>query len=231
MSSARPQLAPAVPEGRSPLAHLLHALNQPLTGLQCSMELTLAGPRPADHYIRTLREGLDLVSRMRTLVEALRDLTDLPVSSRPSESVCPLDRLLYETAAELAPVAEAREIRLSIIAPAMDPVRADQGQLSTLLFRFLDSALSLAREKSELQIAAASDHGAASVNVSWMEGPLPENSPFSGPELGLLITRAAAERLGGSLTQTITGKRQTCLLQIPWTHSHRPRTSKGERPR
>ena len=51
MTGAGPRLA-AVPgfrneeKGRSPLAHLLHEFNQPLTGLQCSMELVVAGPRP-----------------------------------------------------------------------------------------------------------------------------------------------------------------------------------------
>ena len=38
-------LAPAKTGKRSPLGQLLHALNQPLTGLQCSMEVALAVPR------------------------------------------------------------------------------------------------------------------------------------------------------------------------------------------
>jgi len=56
---------------------LLHALNQPLTGLQCSLELALVSPRPAEQYVRTLREGLELTGRMRVLVQAVRELADL----------------------------------------------------------------------------------------------------------------------------------------------------------
>src|SRR5271155_2287298 len=56
---------------RSPLGQLLHALNQPLTGLQCSMEVALAAPRTPEQYARGLREGLELTERMRTLVEAI----------------------------------------------------------------------------------------------------------------------------------------------------------------
>ncbi len=49
MSGSGPQLAPVpgndlLSKNRSPLAHLLHALNQPLTGLECSLELAVAGP-------------------------------------------------------------------------------------------------------------------------------------------------------------------------------------------
>src|ERR1700676_3753274 len=92
MSGAAPQLASPrateiLPRGRSPLAHLLHALNQPLTGLQCSMELALSGPRRPEECVRTLREGLELTERMRILVEAIRELTDSqPVSKQPRHS-------------------------------------------------------------------------------------------------------------------------------------------------
>ena len=78
MSDAGTQVAPlhaSQPQGRSPLAHLLHALNQPLTGLQCSLELALASPRRREEYVRTLREGLQLIERMRILVEGVRELT------------------------------------------------------------------------------------------------------------------------------------------------------------
>ena len=62
--------------GRSPLQHLLHALNQPLTGLHCSLELALAGQRTSEQYVRTLSEGLELAGRMTILVAAIRELVD-----------------------------------------------------------------------------------------------------------------------------------------------------------
>jgi hypothetical protein len=55
---------------------LLHALNQPLTGLQCSMEVALASPRPIEYHVPRLREGLDLTERMRSLVDAIREVAD-----------------------------------------------------------------------------------------------------------------------------------------------------------
>src|SRR5277367_1520624 len=80
MNATGSQLAPSAahPEAkhRGALAYLLHALNQPLTGLQCSLELAVAGPRRPEQYVRTLQESLELTLRMRLLVEAIRELTD-----------------------------------------------------------------------------------------------------------------------------------------------------------
>src|ERR1700683_4169073 len=59
----------------NPLAVLLHELNQPLTGLQCSLELATVGSRTPEEYINTLHQGLDLVARMRLLVETVREIT------------------------------------------------------------------------------------------------------------------------------------------------------------
>jgi hypothetical protein len=58
MSGASAQFAPQRTSGvlsdeRRPLAHLLHALNQPLTGLQCSLELAAADLRRPEEYDRT----------------------------------------------------------------------------------------------------------------------------------------------------------------------------------
>src|SRR5579864_6860358 len=159
MIAAKPELAAqagsaSLPKGRTPLAHLLHALNQPLTGLQCSLELASAGPRPTDVYVRTVKEGLELVSRMRVLVEAIRELADTPPSTGEELIDFRLETLLFDAVAELKPVAAANGVRVRILTRAALPVHADRGRLAVLLFRLLDSALGLARENSELKIVA-----------------------------------------------------------------------------
>jgi len=220
MSGAGAQLVPqpahgALPKGRSPLAHLLHALNQPLTGLQCSLELAVAGPRPAEQYVRTLREGLDLTSRMRILVEAMRELEDTqPSDSEEAEPVL-LDALLRATADDLLPVAETKRVHLRLVSSAPLPVRGDRPYLTTLLFRFLESALSLARQGSDLQIRATPEPAHVHLVISWKQGPLPEHSPFSRQELGLLIAQAGWERAGAEWTQTQAETTQTCTVRLP----------------
>jgi len=228
MSGAGPQLAPQHPsdgtlKGRSPLAHLLHALNQPLTGLQCSLELAVAGPRTSEQYIRTLRESLDLTGRMRILVEAIRDMVDAPLPDKEELKPLLLDELLRVTVADLLPVAESKGVRLLSVSRAPLPLRADRRSLSTLLFRLLDSALSLAAEGSDLRIEAAPDREQAALVVAWTPGALPEHSPFSRPEVGLLIARAGWERAGAEWIHTLTGTNEAqsdatseaCTIRLP----------------
>lgn len=221
--------------GRSPLAHLLHALNQPLTGLQCSLELAVAGPRPTEHYLRALRESLELTGRIRILVEALREVADAQPSELEQLEALLLDPLLRMTVADLLPVAAARGVRLLLVELPALPVRGDRRSLTTLLFRFLESALSLTREGSELRVEATLERGPASTSrnnldrnsvgrtnlgrailvVSWNPGPPPEHSPFSRSEVGLLIARAGWERAGAEWIHSQAESTETCAVRLP----------------
>jgi C4-dicarboxylate-specific signal transduction histidine kinase len=218
MSSAGVQLTrgeAGALNGRTPLAHLLHALNQPLTGLQCSLELAVVRPRSGEEDARTMREALDLTSRMRVLVETLREIGDAEASGdREPSSVC-LNDLLAVKVEELIPVADALGIRLRTSHAATLQVCGTSSLLSEVFFRLLDSALSLARPKSDLLVAIAAEQGSAVIRVGWSCGPLPEFSPFSRQELGLLIARAVWEHEGGVWSQVARANEQTCELRMP----------------
>lgn len=222
MSGAGPRLAsvpvPVMPpQSRSPLAHLLHALNQPLTGLQCSLELAVAGPRPAEQQVRTLREGLELTERMRILVEAIRELADIneEVSDHEDAEAFRFDLLLCETTDGLRPVAEHSGVHLSLVTSGPLAVRADRRRLEALLFRSLDCALSLARTGSDLEISAAPEAHDARLAISWIAGPAPEHSPFSRRELGLIIAQAGWEQLGAQWTHVLADSTRTCTVRLP----------------
>lgn len=241
MSGASPQLAAqstngSLPKGRSPLAHLLHALNQPLTGLQCSLELAVAGPRRPEQYVRTLNEGLELTSRMRALVEAIRELMEVQATviqtevqtevhadvrqdvrqlESPGVESFALDELVRDTVADLLPVAESKRVHISLARTAALPLRADRRYLATMLFRWLESAVSLAQDGSDLRIVATFEQERARLIVSWIEGPPPEHSPFSCQELGLLIAQAGWEHAGAEWMLQRAGNRQTSAIQLP----------------
>jgi len=202
------------PKGRSPLAHLLHALNQPLTGLQCALELAVASPRPPVDYVRILREALELASRMRTLVEAIRELVSLQEEETGGIELCPLDALLRETVEDLRPVAETRSVHILVALDTGLLVQADRAHLTTLTFRLLESALSLAGEGSELRVTARRERERVIVVASWSPGLPAERSPLSRPELGLLIARAAWERAGGEWISTQAEKTQTSTVRL-----------------
>jgi His Kinase A (phospho-acceptor) domain len=186
-----------VQKGRSPLAHLLHALNQPLTGLQCSLELAMASPRTSEQYTHTLRDGLELTARMRVLVEAIRELAEGESPESEVIEILSLDTLLRETVEDLLPVAETKRVQISLSGSVSLPVRAGRQMLPTLIFRFLESALSLTEAGGALCIGTEHQREEGRIVVSWTQVKrLPQYSPFSRPELGLLIASAGWKRMG-----------------------------------
>ena len=104
-------------EARRPLEQLLHGLNQPLTGLQCSMEVALAGVRTPEQYVRGLREGLELTERMRALVEAIREVVEAGAEQedkKEKRETIGLPALVQEAVDGLAPVAEEKSVRMTL---------------------------------------------------------------------------------------------------------------------
>ena len=203
-------------EGRSPMAFLLHALNQPLTGLQCSLELSLVGPRTSEQYIGAMRDGLELTARMRVLVEAIRELADAEQPGVDESEVVSLHALLEQMTAELQPIAETKNVGLTLHSNDPLPVRAERERLAVLIFRFLEAALSLAAWGSALRITAASDRDQARISVAWLDQTdVSDRSPLSGPELGLLIAQAGWKRAGAEWVRERSGNTQTIKICIP----------------
>jgi len=209
---------------RSPLQHLLHALNQPLTGLQCSLELALSSQRTPEQYLRTLRDGLDLTARMRLLVEALRELAEIERENEFSQAyktaenreAASLTALLRETVDELRPVAESKGVQMQFEGRHAAAVRFYRHKFTAVLFRFLESAVSLATVSSRIEVSVAARMKESEITIGWNEAATaPEHSPFSRPELGLLIAQASWKRAGGSWERTRTGRRHTLLLRWP----------------
>ena len=214
MSSAGTRLAPSTePLKQTALAHLLHALNQPLTGLQCSLELASSVPRSSDQQARTISEGLALTARMRVLVEALRELVH-SFEATENTSDLDLDAVLAECVDQLRPVAESRGVGFQVTGREALSIRADRSRSATVLLRTIGAVLSLCQEATDLQIEARAKGNSATVAVSWTPGPAPEFSPFSRPELGLVIAQAAWESSGGDWVELREENLHTCTLSI-----------------
>lgn len=195
------------------LAHLLHALNQPLTGLQCSLELASSVPRSNEEHVRTMREAIVLTARMRVLVEALRELVH---SSEMAGAISELllNAELADCVGQLHPVAAARNVELQVANRDVLPVQADRKRVTAVLLRTIAATLSLCRQSSIIRIDAAAGSDSAQIIISWTPGPAPEFSPFSRPQLGLLIAQAAWESGGGRWTEPPEDSRHTCTLQL-----------------
>jgi signal transduction histidine kinase len=207
--------------GRSPLAQLLHALNQPLTGLQCSMEVTLATPRTPEQYVRCLREGLELTERMRALVEALREVADVGEEENERQETIELKALLRETVEDLKPMAEVKNVRITLDGAETSAVAVSAGRrtIGGAVFRFLESALSLAARDNGLQVETASDPAQAWFRVRWQMGR--PGSAFSRPELGLLVARAGFERAGAVWLRERSETFETVTVRLPGVAENR----------
>lgn len=210
-----PRVAASGARGRSVLEQLLHALNQPLTGLQCSMEVALASPRTPEQYVRGLREGLELTERMRALVGAIREVADGEAEKEEKLETIELKTLLGEVVDDLGPVAEMKSVRITLdgSASACSAVVAGGRRLSTLLFRLLESALSLANRGSALRVEAGGAPAGAWICIRWQaERP---RAGFSRPELGLLVAQAGLERAGAKWIAERSGDLETVTVQLP----------------
>jgi signal transduction histidine kinase len=199
---------------RSPLAQLLHGLNQPLTGLQCSMEVALASPRTPEQYVHGLREALELSARMRALVEAIREVADVEEEKNEEPETIEWETLLREAVDGLAPVAEVKSVHITLdgCADSSLVLRAGRRKLAIVVFRLLESALSLAARGSALRIETGGASAGLWVRIRWHAGGPP--SAFSRPELGLLVAQAGLERAGAEWERGRTENRETVTVRL-----------------
>jgi len=198
------------------MAYLLHALNQPLTGLQCSLELSLAGPRTPGQYVSTMQDGLELTARMRVLVEAMGELADGEQDVVKESKIVCLHALLEQTTRELQPIAESKNASISFYGDTPLLVRAERERLTALIFRSLEAPLSLAACGSTVRIKAISDGDQACISVAWLEGPeSSDHSPLSPSALGLLIAEAGWKRAGAQWVNERSGNTRAVEIQLP----------------
>jgi hypothetical protein len=200
---------------RSPRAQLLHALNQPLTGLQCSMEVALATSRTPAQYVRVLREGLELTERMRALVEAIREVTDVEEEKPEKPESIALKKMLRETMDDLKPVAAIKNICMRLDGPETSAVAMSAGgrTVTSALFRLLESAVSLAARDHELLVEAGSAPAEAWFRVKWRAARA--SSVLSRPELGLMVARAGLERAGARWQRERSETWETVTVRLP----------------
>jgi signal transduction histidine kinase len=202
------------------MEQLLHGLNQPLTGLQCSLEVALAAPRTVDYYTQRMHEGLELTGRMRTLVNAIRELVDgeREIKNDAIEDRVDLQKILREVMNDLEPVAEVKRVHLMLGGNATGAwVKGGRPKLSALVFRMLESALSEAVQGSALRIEIGEAGGEATdfvwFRMAWQTAV--RWSELSPPELGLLVAQATWEQVGAQWARERTETAETVTVRLP----------------
>jgi signal transduction histidine kinase len=198
--------------GGGVLSKLLHALNQPLTGLQCSMEVALAAPRTTEQYVQTMREGLELTARMRALAGAISEVVN-EEGTQDSADEFEFSALLRQVVEELAPVAEARQIRMVCnVSLVSSQVKASRARMQTAMFRLTECALALAEVGSAVQISATTAFDDIRMQLSW-NGVAAVSWSIS--EAGLLVAQAACERAGARWERNKTESLRSVTIWLP----------------
>ncbi|HEV2728736.1 MAG TPA: hypothetical protein VGV15_01780 [Terriglobales bacterium] len=156
----RPSLALAS-DRRVLISDLFHALNQPLTTLRCSLELTLHQPaREAEQYREALNHALEHAEQIARLASGIHELVEVDQSGAESE-VLQLDSYLQHTVMDLLPVAEAAGVRVSLRRSSCCYVLFERQRLRSALFHLLEYVLGSSSSGSVVNIEALEQDGDA----------------------------------------------------------------------
>ena len=182
---------------------IFHSLNQPLTSLRCSLELSLDQRRDVGQRQDFLQHALEDTDRVVTLVSGLREFLEAGEKRRGAE-VTELADCLEEAVEDLRPVAESRGVRLSLGCDESMKVRMGAARLRRTVFYLLERAVNAAPAGAEIAWVAEVVGKKAVITGSVSA---PATSEVLGKaaerkEAGLLrlaIARRTIEAAGGKL--------------------------------
>ena len=216
-----------------------HELRTPLAAIIGYVDVLaaeLSGPLNEDQRAQLATVGRS-AERLRGLID---DLLALAESGTPASALTlaavDLGQLARDVAAELGPVAAARDVRVTV--DAADPaVEADDRRLRRVLVNVLGNAIKFSPAGSEVAVRAHGTQDGAVVEVTDSGPGIPEDElPLVGTRffrastadgvpgtgLGASIAREIAEQHGGTLEFTSAPGQGTCVrLRLP----HRPPTA------
>ncbi len=106
-------MARETPYQRSLAYDIFHTLSQPLTALQCSLELALIRDRTSEEFRASVEAALENAERVRQSFLLLRELND---ADDPGDISAPVElrQLLLELAEDFLPVFEFAGGRLDV---------------------------------------------------------------------------------------------------------------------
>jgi two-component system OmpR family sensor kinase len=198
---------------RALVADAAHELRTPLAALRLQAQhlqrLEQPDERAAAH--ESLSRGID---RMTRVVAQLLTLARLePGAAQQRVDRMELDALTRDVLAELMPLANARQIELSLTAESGVGVAGEPGGLRALVGNLVDNALRYTPAGGAVAVTVGQVSDAALLIVSDSGPGLSEEqrklvfqrfyrvpgSPGDGSGLGLAIAAAVVQRLGGTI--------------------------------
>lgn len=135
-------------------ADAAHELRTPIAAIRAQAQVALAETDDAAraHALRATLAGCDRATR---LVEQMLTLSRLEAGAAPALASVDLSALARRMAADLAPLAIARQQTLSLDAEAPQPVNGNETLLAVLLRNLIDNALRYSPAGAEVQVAVS----------------------------------------------------------------------------
>lgn len=190
------------------IPELFHALNQPLTSLQCTIELSLQRPRSAEEYRQTLVRSLQQAEEIARLTCAIRDLLQANDPGSKGQ-ILPFRPILREAVADLQPVAESLQVKLLLDDQGdgsvwMEPQRLRQVMFSMIEYGLVRSsagaeAVLQSREIETEMVLGLTSVASARPEARSAHQPEPLPASPSGHWLGWAVARRMVLAAGGRL--------------------------------
>lgn len=215
-----------------------HELRTPVAVLLTQTQMTLARPRPNEHYVETIEACQRVGQRMRRLIESLLELARLDAGSEP---MCRREFDLAETAGDclglLAPLAEKRGVILRGDLP-QTPYFGDPDRIAQVITNLLANAIQFCRDGGQVTLHCHSQEDAVVfVCADTGAGIAPEHLPHiferfyradqartstqDRTGLGLAISKSIVEAHQGSINvSSVSGQGTTVTVRLPKLEPH-----------
>lgn len=226
------QLEESVQRMRRFTADASHEIRNPLSVLRTGLEIALRRERSPAEYQELLRENLQEIDRLHSVVEGILLLArDVPSSElRLASAPVDLGDVVRATTAFFAGSAAESEIRIDAHLEPDLVISGDAGLLRLVVFNLLDNAVKHSPKGEVVRIEARREDGAAILRIAdHGPGVRPEDrdkvferffrgGPASGSGvggIGLSVVRWVAEAHGGSARLLETKKGAAFEVRLP----------------
>jgi signal transduction histidine kinase len=209
-----------------------HELKTAVTIVKSSLQLLASRPRTAREYARGLETCQDDCARMEELVQRMLQLARFEREPHPNHTRCNIAEVVRDVTAQMDRIAEIRQVRLAVEAPASAIVLLTEDACSSLLANLMLNAVQYTAAGGSVAARVAVANSVLVEVSDTGRGIAPEDLPHlferfwrgdssrarstGGVGLGLSICKAIVDGCGGEIGVTSRLGEGTCVtVRLP----------------